>query len=256
LRKDRKVALGEAENLDKAVRELAEERDGFDVTLSRAHRDAFRRYTADLQAALAEFASQQEGRQAKLARLQKLRDARHNDPVVGNLCEAREELRRLLKTTRVPTVKDALQSQLTGIEAKLDKLFPGALEADTTGAANSEEIQELFFAQDENHLHTRIFLPFDKAVWESIRSGTDGMAETTASHVAWTFAKELGLNSEDAGFGLLAECGIVILRVPFDDKLSEKDIVVKLPEVGSVTFMFSPLPEPVQKAIGDDHENE
>ncbi len=256
LRKDRKVALDEAGSFEQATRQLAEERDGFDVALRKAHREALRRYTEDLQRGLALFTSQQEGRQTKIAQLQKLRDVRHKDQAVGNLCDAREELRRLLKTTRVPAVRGTLDSQLSEIEAELEKLFPGALDAELSEGGNAEEMQELFFAPEKNQLHMQIFLPLDTSTWRSLESGADGLRETTAVHVAWSIAKELKPESEEVCFTHLSSCGLVILRAPLDEKLSEKSVVVKLPKLGLVTFMFSPLPEPVQNAIGNDYENE
>jgi hypothetical protein len=232
------------------LRERQQDRERAVIRRKEAYRQSIFQFLEGVEKSLTTLALATQQRQSKAASLDAFKKARHNDHVVANLCDARDEWRSVLKTVAVPAVQETASAELAKIESEIERRFPGALELEE-GARPEERIEDLFFVRQKTTGEIRLFVPLSRKAWDSLSKEDGGVLQQTAMHLLWTLIQSLGLRTESAriradSFWTITISGNVA------EEAQKREITMTLPGGGSVIFILSPLPSEIEEAITDE----
>lgn len=191
----------------------------------------------------------QEEKNKALRQLEEFKKARHQDRQIGDLCDQRDELRKMISTAMVPAIKKMLQDQIAKIELELVKRYPGALSIQET-VPRDTTIEELHYYADKND--KAIFLiPIVPSVWEEIRKNVNP-ATTRAMRMLWSMIKQLGLTPNEGTFALLREWPVFHSTFDIEDATVLQGFTVRTADAPILQFVLSALPHEVQEALSNE----
>jgi hypothetical protein len=128
----------------------------------------------------------------------------------------------------IPAVKEKAKLERIKAGEKIEKLFPGVLQAMEPRQIN-DELEEVFFAPDKTSEEADIFLPVPFKVWDRIEKGYHGLQEEIAMRLFWSFIKTLQIDSKQAYF--THDKYFCILHCNFSKSI--------INSIGNVTLFFS-----------------
>jgi hypothetical protein len=235
------------EDIEHHLSDIDQQRVRFQNTLNEQHRRSLLQYLSDSSHLIETQFQEQAKRSESMKSLEAFKRARHDRRDVADLCDARDEWKRLLKTATVPAVRSSAEAELLRIESSIEKLFPGALRAEST-LRHADYIEELYYFSDFAG-NTYVLMPVTTDVWEAIPAGKQSLAETVAMYLFATIGKAIVGRPQDAHFRSDGTFVMLVYRGS-DDPLRElNSIVVPLPGGGSITFILTNLPNEIQEAL-------
>jgi hypothetical protein len=235
------------EDIERRVDLLEKETIRNQLKLREVHSQTLDQHLSELEAMFEQEFQEQTKRSETLVSLEAFKRLRHEKREVGDLCDARDEWKKIVKTASVPTVKIAAESELRRIETEIDKLFPGAIKAEAA-LRHADFIEELHYFVDSQN-RTVLLLPFSKDVWNSLNAGTQSLKEKVAVYFFGALAKAIG--AEPGKFHY--ECGnnfvMLVSEIATETYREKNDLVIPLPGGGSISFILSTLPNEIQEAL-------
>lgn len=231
---------------------LIEEKKRLEEKVFTSLREGFFAYLEEVERGLSTLTASQHEKAARLEARQRFEEARHRDSAVMTLYEQRVELQKFLRQASVPLVREQLQAALDRCEAEIESRFPGALAVEDDVGGASEEVVEIFFVGDAQHVN-RLFLPISKRTWEALRD-TPAEAYTSdqlsALRVVWGLGKWLADNGVDLRLVRIVEQGeMFVMLVKTDVSKLRGAPTIPLPGSGELTVAIRKLPEDVERAL-------
>jgi hypothetical protein len=218
--------------------------------LCRARLDALdvhlRRQAEQVRAA---FTTQEERAEA-MRELEEFNRKRHTDPRIAELWEQREELRKLLKTSMVPGVKNLLQSSLNDIQDELAKTFPQATEVSEFPPADNP-IDELLYYFDSDG-NVVFLLPIDPNDWDAAENGEGTDGANRAMCLAWSVIRGLPLKTQDGDFVKVRGRPAFESRFDLDDAAVLSEFSLTSDESVVMRLIPAPAPQEVQEALSHE----
>ena len=236
----------ELESLARQFDETSSLKETYNNRLSSQYSAILRQYLQSVGKEMNEVFRDEHLRQQTFESSKRLRESRHSDKEVGDLCDARDEWQNVVKSVQVPAVKQIAIENLATIELRLEELFPGALKAGTM-KLDHNPIFELHYTPLPNGTD-RIYLPIDIGTWENI--ATAKLAEKSTLFLCWALPKVIK-NVEAPKMKLMTEENGVTLEISDPEWLLPENQapVIQLPGGGSMSFVFSPLPAEMQEVM-------
>jgi chromosome segregation ATPase len=250
-RKDRSLAETAAQESEKRLRDLEEQTKRAKLAILAAQKAALRGYLETTGKRLIQFAEMQDKSKAGQAALERLKAERNSSAQVASLCEAREELKRILAEVRVPSVVSAMRSQLDDAERRIEALFPGAIAAESQ--QTGEELEEIYFATLPNS-RARLFLPLAHDVWRKMDDGGTGVPEDTAVRMVWALQKSIKADWGQSEAQYIPELGVIVDAADCPD-LADVTVNVPIGRASSITFMCTPLPGYIEGVVNEDNSS-
>lgn len=167
---------------------------------------------------------------------QKLEEDRHNLHNIREVCEAREELQKLLRNPLTDAVKNLLVEELKKKEEELNRKYPGALNVDVANKP-PEELVELYFRETDRGYY--FFFPLTESLWGN---GVESELNL-ASKLIWDIADKLNLQKSDGTFGYSK--GVCYLCRPLATNRFDT-LEVPMPNGATLSLYFEALPEEIQ----------
>ncbi len=250
-RRSAEIEYSTAQGLIQELAKCEQERARQQRRLAEARRSALNECLGDQWARMVELTRSQEHRLHLIAARNALDAARHDDPEVSALYEARTEWKRILASPVPSLVMNSARAELERVESELDKRFPGCLALDPK-AVSVDEIEELFFSISEPGLETvsLVHLPFGGDTWDSVSRGDGDPRAHLAVRMAWALITTLGLSSDNAEF--VREGARCVVRVNRNLARVTDTVTLPLPQGGTVSFIMNPLPNEVREAFNDE----
>jgi hypothetical protein len=113
-------------------------------------------------------------------------------------------------------------------------------------------VEELYYMIVPNG-GIRIILPISEEVWIGIGKGDAGAEATRAMRVVWEMVGGLGLKSSDGEFRFEnGYCIFLAKGLSADDMTGIEGFTLKMQNLATLTFRFSPLPAEVQEGLLDE----
>lgn len=238
------------ESLRRDLKDLEADYEKHKKRLGAIHIQALRKYLQNLENSIQQEFQEQANRKDSLIALQDLRKLRHEKRDIGDLCDARDELRKVLKGVMVPAVKTTIQTELDKIEIQIEKLFPGALSVEMI-TKDSDFIEEIYYCVDhKGRLH--LFLPVSVEIWESLELGKQTVKERAAAHLFFSIAR--GINFEAGKVKYCCKHNFIVLISEYSDNffLQKGDLSIGLPGGGTFSFIPSLLPDEIQESLNEE----
>ncbi len=202
----------------------------------------------ELAATIEQVFENEKERQERLAAFEDFKKARHEERKIGDLCDQRDELRKLVNTATVPGVKEMLQDSLRRIEDELEKRYPGALGL-VSPPPDRGHVEELHYYRGDSGKAV-FLLPITQSAWEAVESGDRGAAATVAVRLIWDIIRGLGLTKENGEFIFDGR------RCIFSSKLDVEHVTelyegfkVSLPGAVTLDVVLSPLLAEIEEAV-------
>ncbi len=235
------------EDIERRLTEIDQQKMRFQNTLNDQHRRSLLQYLSESARLIETEFQEQTSRSQSLKSFEAFKRARHERRDVADLCDARDEWKRLLKTAAVPSVRSSAEAEVQKIESSIEKLFPGALCAEST-IRHADYIEELYyFSKPEGK--TCVVMPITTEVWMSIQQGNHSSAERVATFLFSAIGKAIAQRPQDAHFESDDTFVLFVCKIG-DDTLRElNSIVIPLPGGGSITFILADLPSEIQEAL-------
>ena len=190
----------------------------------------------------------EEERQKKLAAFEAFKNARHKDRKIGDLCDQRDELRKMVNTATVPGVKEMLQDSLRRIEDELEELYPGALGV-VSPPSDRGHIEELHYYRADSG-EAVFLLPITQSAWKAVERGDQGAAATVATRLIWDIIKGLGLTKEKGEFSFDGRWCVFSSKLDFEEVTElYEGFNVSLPGAVTLDVILYPLPPEIQEAV-------
>jgi len=236
---------------DQKIDALEADRQRHESRFREAQLKAFKAFLKDVNGLIGETYGNATARRASIESRERLRRSRHEDREVGDLCDARDEWRRILKSVGVPSVAQAAEIELRRIESEIERRFPGAMELESM-KSNGQQITELYFHAGDDW--TMVYLPFSEEDWRSAAIET-GPSTETFMYFVWWLSGKMKVGFDDVV--VKCENGLVVLcsKVGLGDLKGVNDMVFSIPGDNGITFILSQIPYEVKKAIDNENLN-
>jgi hypothetical protein len=202
-------------------------------------------YCAETFGSLLRTATEATARERFEKQRQAFEEARTTDRQVMAAHEERIELRRLLETSQVPSLRDLLAQRLQAVEQVLSSRFPGFL--DGPPPPDDEELVETFFWYDHEEDLTRLLLPVPASCWHTPPGDDQDPRGKLLCQALWAFVQPLG----DPVPTVDCERDLVVLEFHGDHSARIADALfeLRLSAGRKVTFLPAPLPAELKEAL-------
>ena len=244
-----KEVVAEERDRDRALEELAVRHEELSQQLRQAHQRALSGHLQEVSDRLDAALMGDSERRMALGAAERLRSARHEDPVVADLWEQREQYRRLLEQATVPGVQQTLKGALTQVEHEIETRFPRALEGEKRRDAHA--IEELPYFQG---LEGRavLCLPISQAAWRSSSDDGSGLASEKIARLVWALwplLSDSGLTANQTHFQLVDGWCRVTAACTEEELALLEGCTLALPSGDKVHLRLTPLPRDVADAV-------
>jgi uncharacterized coiled-coil DUF342 family protein len=227
------------ERLERQIQSLVKRKEEVQDHLRQRTRDAFVSFLAksatEVGDAIAAAHSASNRQEAAAA----FEEARQKDPSVMADAEARTELRKLLASTQVPTVRELLTKELQAIESRIEARFPGVLSAGSN-AIGLDVVQLAYVQRGEEMI---IFCPAGDV-------DTNDEDDCIGPRIAFAVGKTISASQSKLRQGKFER--FYTLRINTSGLESDSpgmNIPLHLPDGSSVTLMLSPIPDEVGRVL-------
>ena len=234
------------EQFDYQIEEIEKQRNRHDQRFRLAHVSAFKSFLKNGNSIIEEYFKRITSRKTIVEAAERLNKKRHEDTHVADLCEARDEWKKILKTVIVPGVKEAGNKELKIIEAEINKMFPGALEIDTSKNENNPTT-ELYYHEDDEE--TIIFFPFLEEQWKSMEKGNNDSSVETLVRFIELITKESKLRFNDAHLKCENDMVQLVSKSGLGNLKDKNDLTFSIVGKDNLTFILSPIPDEVYKSL-------
>ena len=234
------------ERFDKQIDEKEKERSRFDERIRWAHVSAFKSFLKDSNSLLEQYFKRITSRKANFDAAERLRNKRHVDKCVGDLCDARDEWNKIVKTASVPGVKAAANNELKRIEIEIEKMFPGALEIENSASENNPTT-ELYY--HENEEETILFFPFLEKQWNSMEQGNIDNSIYTFGRFIELIIKESKFSYNDAHLKCENDMVQLVSKFGLGNLKGKNDLTFSIIGKDNMTFILSRIPDEVYKSL-------
>jgi len=175
--------------------------------------------------------------------LERLEKARREDPQVRDLWETVEEGEKILRSTGVRSLQEAVRPRVEEARREIEARFPGALSV-PSGCAPDTEILEIYCA--EVGKETWIFLPISRSTWEALRHESHQPLQEEALRATWGLSNVLReipvrFTSWRDYMVLVADAEVEIL--------DGQDGEIPLSDASSLTFLLTRAPRDLEEAL-------
>jgi hypothetical protein len=251
-------ARKEAEDWERQATEARERAEKYQRRLLEERRAAVQKYLAALWTQLLDVERKAASSAEARAALDGLNRARHDDPQVAELWEARLEWLRIAQSAGPPRVRETARAELKRIEDDLESRFPGALKVSSAGAL--EELEEVYFYHRATDDSCRLLLPIPAEVCGSLDAGVSAAPEDLAARIVWAFARGIETKGNHPGAWrsrFHVKDGHLVMTVEGgpEDMKNHETITVLLAGGGRVVFMLCELPPEIRGAMDDEGTN-
>jgi len=229
------------------LRDVDEERTRFESRLGDAYRRSLDLYLTETSKRIDQAFAGQEERERRLAALEAFKQARHEDPRIGDLCDQRDQFRQLLEMATVPGVNEAMQAALTRIEGELQDRYPGSIALEDT-VPDLGLIEELYYFSDDEGKGC-ILLPLSEADWRAVASGNPVKSATRAARLIWDMIQGTTLKPSDGEFCLRGKFCLFVANCSAEELAALDGFNLSTSESTSLTFRFSSMPPEIQEAL-------
>jgi len=251
LNKDEQSEQTNIQRIDEEIEIKEKEKERHKQRLLAACHSAFKRYLDDLWSRLLNLISAEDAMKEKTAARDNLRKARHEDPEIASLCEAREEWTRILSSAVISSVKATAKTELDKIKLELDRRFPGALEVDEK-LTTIGEMEELFYLPSWQGSALKVFLPIPVPTFESLNSSETQTPQKVAMQLIWSIVQSWHLRADNSCFQADGIQCVLKTQTP-ETEIARTPVSLQLPAGSSVSFIMSQLPNELMEALA--HEN-
>lgn len=253
--RDAARARKEAENWGAKVAEARERIQWYQMRLREERRAALRKHLAALWTRLLEADRKAASGTEARAELDRLNRARHDDPRVAELWEARQEWLRIAQSAGPPPVRETARREVQKIEEDLDNQFPGALKVAAAGPL--DELEEVYLCPRAAGDGWKLLLCIPAEICESLDAGESGPTQGLAARIIWAFARAIqndGGHDEQWSSRFEVQQGYLVMFVDGgpENMKDQETIAVALSGGGRVTFMLSELPTEIRGAMNDE----
>jgi DNA repair exonuclease SbcCD ATPase subunit len=228
------------------IEEKEKDRNRNDKKLRLAHVSAFKSFLENSNSLIEEYFKRITSRKTIIETAENFRKKRHEDTHVADLCEQRDEWKKILKTTFVPGVKEAANKALKTIEVEIDKMFPGALEEENSSIENNPTT-ELYYHEDDEE--TIIFFPFLEKQWKSMELGNKDNSVETFGRFIELIIKETKLSYNDAHLKCENDMVQLVSKFGLGNLKGKNDITFSIVGKDNMTFILSRIPDEVYKSL-------
>ena len=251
-------ARKEAEDWERQATEARERAEKYQRRLLEERRAAVQKYLAALWTQLLDAERKGASSAEARAALDGLNRARHDDPQVAELWEARLEWLRIAQSAGPPRVRETARAELKRIEDDLESRFPGALKVSTAGPL--EELEEAYFYHRAGNDSCRILLCIPAEVCARLDAGVSTAHEDLAARIIWAFARGIEKKGGRAGgwrsrFHVKDGHLVMIVEGGPEDMKNQESITVVLAGGGRVVFMLCEVPPEIRGALDDEGTN-
>lgn len=251
-------ARKEAEDWERQATEARERAKKYQRRLLEERRAAVQKYLDALWTKLLDAERKAASSAEARAALDGLNRARHDDPQVAELWEARLEWLRIAQSAGPPRVRETARAELKRIEDDLETRFPGALEVSSAGPL--EELEEVYFYHPAGDQGSRILLCIPAEVCGSLDAGVSTRPEDLAARIIWAFARGIEKKGGLPGawrsrFHVKDGYLVMIVEGGLEDMKNQESITVLLAGGGRVVFMLCELPPDIIGAMDDEGTN-
>lgn len=235
-----------ANRLDRDIQAANEERLRLMLQKRASERGALLEYLGSVAARINHALSGESERARRITAQNALRAARHSDPVVGDLCDQRDQYREFLKLATVPGVRDTVHAALENIDAELERRFPGA--SGNVDALEPSPVEDLYYFREPSG-SSAVILPIDTDTWLAIAQGQITPVTTAAVRLAWSIIRGAHLSPGHGTFAVRE--GLCVLSGGIDSA-SLGSTAVALGGATAIQFRFAPVPTEVQQLVADE----
>jgi hypothetical protein len=239
-------ARDQANRLDRDIQAANEERLRLMLQKRGSERAALFEYLGSVAARLNHALSGESERSRRVAAQNSLKAARHSDPLVGDLCDQRDQYREFLKMATVPGVRDTVQAALGNIDAELERRFPGA--AANVDALEPSPVEDLYYFRESSG-SSAVILPIDADTWHAIALGQITPVTTAAARLAWSVIRGARLSPGCSTFAM--RDGLCTLSGGIDSA-SFGSTAIALGGASAIQFRFVPVPTEIQQLVADE----
>ena len=232
--------------IDYLIEEKEKERNRNDEKLRLAHVFAFKSFLKNSNSLIEEYFKMITSRKTIIEAAENFKKKRHEDIHVADLCDQRDEWKKILKTTIVPGVKEAANKALKSIEVEIDKMFPGALETENSSSENNPTTELYYYEDDEE---TIIFFPFLEKQWKSMEQGNKDNSVETFGRFIELITKESKLSHNDAHFKCENDMVQLVSKSGLGNLKGKNDITFSIVGKDNMTFILSQIPDEVYKSL-------
>lgn len=253
--RDGQRARKEAEEWERKVAEVRERIQTYQMRLREERRAALRKYLAALWTRLLEADRKAASGMEARAELDRLNRARHDDPRVAELWEARQEWLRIAQSAGPPPVRETARREVQKIEEDLERRFPGALKVATAGTL--DDLEEVYLCPRAAGDGWKLLLCIPAEICESLNAGESASTQGLAARIIWAFARGIqneGGHGEPWRSRFDVQQGYLVMFVDGGpENIKDREtIAVALSGGGRVTFMLSELPTEIRGAMNDE----
>lgn len=236
---------------DNEINKIENERIRHEGKLTLAYINAFSSYVMQTNQALTEFFRESSEKISFIHAAENLKKMRHEDKETAELCEAREEWIKILRTASVPAVKTTGESELRRIEAEIDKKFPGALKSEASKSLSSSESYLYYFIDDEDAGTNEgiIFIPFLKKDWMLLTTEDKSISNRVFAYFLWWISRESKVDPQEVHFDCRGEFVVMAFKFGLGDLYGKNHVIMDLPGNTSVTFILSEIPNEIYRAM-------
>lgn len=246
-------ARKEAEECARMVAESQKQIVEYQERLRKERDIAFEKYLEKVWTSLVKCEDEAETAGEALQALEHLNRARHDDPRVAELWEARQEWQRISQSAGPVQVRKTAGREVQRIEEEIDVRFPGALVAAARGS-KLDELEEIFARPLGSGSGYVISLPVPVEICKTLDSGATSDAEDLAVRVIWGFAGGIpNTPKRKSRFAIRGNSLIMLVEETLAETQSRNPIAVRLAGGGRVSFLISELPRELQEALTDDN---
>jgi hypothetical protein len=247
LQKDTQQDQVEIQKIEKHEKDIESQKGRAVLDLRTARVNALKAYMLEVSDRITSTVLSQEQRKAQRQSYEELKRDRHIHPEIADLCDARDEWLKVLKSTSVPSVKRDIESNLKKIEEELNSRYPGALAAGSS-SGQDDLIEELYYFEDELKRIAVIF-PMPKTIWDAIAAGTQGPTEEIAMRILWNVAKSLDAKPGESLIQPKTEYALLIRETHQNQTFESDNFSLDMPGGGSLSVLLIPMPADVQEAM-------
>jgi hypothetical protein len=242
---------------DNELKKIEDEKYRHEDGLKKAYINAFASYLKQTNQTLNESFHKGSERKSYTLAAENLKKMRHENRDVADLCEAREEWIKILRTASVAAVKLTGESELKRIEAEIEKRFPGALHADASNPINSAEASLYFYVDDEEGGSNEgiIFLPFFREHWLSLNGGNKTVSDNIFSYFLWWISSECKADSKEVKFDCFGNFVVMMFKLGLGEFYGKNHIIMEMPGGCSTTFILAKIPNEIYKAMTYEKAN-
>lgn len=251
-------ARKEAEDWERQATEARERAEKYQRRLLEERRAAVQKYLGALWTQLLDDERKAASSAEARAALDGLNRARHDDPQVAELWEARLEWLRIAQSAGPPRVRETARAELKRIEDDLESRFPGALKVSSAGPL--EELEEVYFYHRATDDSCRLLLCIPAEVCGSLDAGVSTAPEDLGTRIVWAFARGIEKKGNHPGAWrsrFHVKDGYLVMTVEGrpEDMKNQEPITVLLAGGGRVVFMLCELLPEIRGAMDDESTN-